>query len=494
MIKSITILGGGTAGFISTLILRATYPKLDIKLIESSQYGIIGVGEGSTEHWAEFMKHCGIDVCDLIRETGATFKTGIKFQNWNGDQKEYYHSLSETVATLHQGTGIYPVLIKMIADGDNPLNSVLSRAKESLHAEPLHRGVAQFHFDTNKLNKFFHKLCLERNITIIDDTISEVVIDNEGFVSELIGEAGTYTSEFFIDCSGFRRIINKKLNVGWVDCSEYLPMNSALAAQTPYEENIPSHTVARALSAGWMWRIPTQERFGNGYVYCDKFISDEEAEKEFKSQFPYDIQIGKKIKFGAGYVDQFWVKNCVSAGLAGLFVEPLEATSIGATIQQMFGFCSNILYWSRKDDSAVKRYNTDFERVAKNIIDFVQLHYITKRDDSKFWKWNKDNLKLTPFNKQNLERFKTNLPGVYHFNYYFLMFKELNYMQVMQGLELFDVDRINELYYDTFDQLNSFVDSEIADNDYFIKNNNYVSHREAINILLDRYFRTDVHL
>ena len=89
MIKSICILGGGTSGLITALVLNRWYPSIDITIIESSKVGIIGVGEGSTEHWRTFMQTVGIPLKELINETGATFKTGIKFENWNGDGKSY---------------------------------------------------------------------------------------------------------------------------------------------------------------------------------------------------------------------------------------------------------------------------------------------------------------------------------------------------------------------------------------------------------------------
>ena len=486
MIKSINILGGGTAGLIAALMLRASYDHLDITIIESSEYGIVGVGEGSTEHWKTFMDHANIDIYDLFKETGATFKTGIRFENWHGDGTEYWHSLPEFVSFRDHRIGLFPTMAKIIAEGSDPMRSVYYPTTISEHAEPYHAILNQYHFDTRKLNSFFHKLCSERNIKIIDDIIDDVEFDDNGFVKSLIGKKGKYISDFFIDSSGFRRVISSKMGTEWVDCSKYLPMNSAFAAPTPYQEEIPSHTLARALSSGWMWRIPTQERFGNGYVFCDNFISDEDAEKEFRSQFSHPIEIAKKFKFTAGYVNKFWNKNCLSIGLSGMFVEPLEASSIGSTIQQMFGLCAEVFYWDKNNSTTEKRYNEIFTRVATNIVDFIQLHYFTKRNDSEFWKWAKTGIELTDFHKEHLEEFKTNLPGLIHFDQTYLMFKDLNYMQVMHGLDLFDQPKVKE----RIDKFAPYAYKLGADNlkftDDFVKVTNYVSHRTAINEILKR--------
>jgi tryptophan halogenase len=486
MIKSLCILGGGTAGLIAALMARSSYPKLSITVVESSEYGIVGVGEGSTEHWAGFMQHIDVDVPTLVRETAATYKTGIRFTNWHGDGTEYWHNLFEDLSHQDQKVGLYTGMIKLIADNVDPVDTVLPTGRKSLHAQPLHYSVHQYHFDTNKLNVFMHKLCSERNITVIDDKINDVTLDSQGNVHKLIGEKDFYTADFFIDSSGFRRVISSKLNVKWNSCADQLPMNSALAAPTPYEEEIPSHTEARALSSGWMWRIPTQDRFGNGYVYCDKFISDEDAEAEFKSQFPYEITVAKKIKFEAGYLDELWVKNCLNVGLAGMFVEPLEATSIGFTIQQMFGFLISLPNYSSKNTLARSTYNDTFKIVAQNIIDFVQLHYFTERKDSEFWKWcNNGGITKSEFNKTHLDNFKKTLPGQYAFQDKFLMFKELNWLQVMHGLRLYDYKTLNEWFYDNLTHTIPFIEEQLREREFVTSSIQYFPHREALRHLTE---------
>lgn len=442
MINSITILGGGTAGFIFALITKQSMPFLDIKVIESSQIGIIGVGEGSTEHWQNFMNFCKIPVDRLFRETGATYKTGIRFENWNGDGKEYWHSLNGDVAWFDYTTATHPEIIKQIYNQQDPLDTVYCGAKNSTHEIPVIDRVHQFHFDTFKLNQFFHTLCQERGINIIDDIIKDVILDEQGYVKELIGEKTNYQADFFVDSSGFRRVITSKLQTRWHDCGKQLPMNSAIAFPTGYKEDIPSHTLSRAVSSGWMWRIPTQDRFGNGYVFCDEFINEDQAVAEAQKFIDEPINVGRKIKFSAGYVDKFWNKNCISVGLAGMFVEPLEATSIGCTIQQAFAFIPCIANWERGNDNSGKIYNNDMKLVASNIIDFVQLHYFTKRNDSEFWRWAKNNIELTDFNKETLETFKNILPSLGNFPGSYIMFKQLNWMQVMHGLGLYNYQSI----------------------------------------------------
>ena len=86
------VVGGGTSGLISALILNAKFPKKKVQLIQSSNVGIVGVGESSTEHISDFCVFVGIDLLDLVKKTNATFKLGVYFDGWS--DKEYLHGVS----------------------------------------------------------------------------------------------------------------------------------------------------------------------------------------------------------------------------------------------------------------------------------------------------------------------------------------------------------------------------------------------------------------
>lgn len=449
--KKLAILGGGTSGLVCALIIKQMYPQLEIELIESSSIGIIGVGEGSTEHWRTFIESVGIRVPDLFNETDCTYKTGIKFTNWNGDGKAYYHNVLNEFAQTNP-IGIPHCYAKMIAMDYNPEDMISRNYRESVHYDPIDTSVNQFHFNTFKLNDFLHKVCAERGIKLFDADIEDVILDEQGFVTKLVAtDKREFNADFFVDCTGFKRVISGKLGVKWKSMQEYLPMNAALAFPTGNREDIPSYTESTAHDAGWSWRIPTQDRFGNGYVYCDKFISEAQAEEEiskfYKETHGEDITIAKRIKFDAGYVDKFWVKNCVSIGLSGSFVEPLEASSIGTSIQQSFGLATLIGNFERGDETTANKYNKMFDKVLSNIVDYIQLHYFTKRTDTEFWRSCKD-IPLTDFNKEYFEYFKKRVPSRNFFLEPYLLFKESSWIMTMHGLGLFDINAISEFWMD----------------------------------------------
>lgn len=437
--KNITIVGGGTAGLVTALILRKTFPLYDISIIESSEIGIIGVGEGSTEHWSDFCHYCGIDKADLLRETDGTLKKGIKFENWNGDGRSYFHAISDPF----WNTGELHLMPKTLISKGVRLEDVILDTNLIMHGGGIY-STHQYHFNTFKLNNFLHKKCDERSINLIEGTITDVHISENGDITGITDNAGVlYTADLFIDSTGFKRALSSKLGSKWVSYKKYLPMNHALAFPTDDISDLKPYTLSRALSSGWNWRIPTQTRYGNGYVFCDDFIDSTKAHDEVQSFYSEEVKVAKDIKFEAGRVDRFWINNCVNIGLSASFVEPLEASSIGNSILQATALAEMLDYWE-VDRSISEQYNKRFVDSFDNIVDFVQLHYMTKRKDTEFWRTLSERMTKTDFVEQHLETFKKTLPCKTFFGDEFSMFKHHNWMQIMSGLEMFDVDKIQD--------------------------------------------------
>lgn len=482
--KKIIVLGGGTAGLMSAIMLKTRFENSDITVIKSKDIGIIGVGEGSTEHFSDFCQFTGIAAKDIINATDATLKKGIKFTNWNGDNKNYYHAINEPLYKQDFTGDNFIARWALSLKNDVPL-------QDSLIELPIHAitngifSVNQYHFDTNKLNEFMLYQCQQRNINIVDNIISDVQLDESGNVSSLVSEDGqTYTADFFVDSSGMKRVISSKLGSEWISYKKYLPMNHAIAFQTPNKEILNPWTESVALSSGWNWNIPTQSRDGNGYVFCDEFCDVDKAYEEVSSQYNVPIEIAKDIKFDPGRLDKFWQKNCVSVGLSGSFVEPLEASSIGFSIIQTFGIMNMFEYWETSPQTAADKYNELFSNSFDNIVDFVQLHYFTKRNDSEFWKAAPNIITKTEFNEETLDIFSKQLPSWVYFTDSFTMFKQHNWIQVMAGLEMFDKESISKSFNDNFSQRQIHKDaSSVIEAEAQVKMKDaYIEHR----VLLDQ--------
>lgn len=386
---SIGIVGAGTAGLVSALLLRKAFPMSEITVVVSSDIGIIGVGEGSTEHWSEFMKHCDIHLEDMLVSTGATHKYGIRFEGWTENTPRYFHSVGNVDEIF--GWGVHATYASFLENERLFTNQTTSvgLVRNQIRVLGLHRNTNQYHFDTFKLNEYFTELCFKRSIKFIEGTVTEVNQEENGNITSVKTEEGSVVNaDFWFDASGFRRVLMNNLgDVKWNSFNKYLLCDSSIAFPTESDPSGEIRPYTRAIAAknGWMWEIPTQSRRGNGYVYSSEFATEEEIVKEAEEISGYKIDKHRSIKFDAGYLDEPWKNNCVAVGLASSFVEPLEATSIGSTIQQVKMMVPYMASYDASYTKSQKHFNKAFGEVMRNILTMIRLHYYSDRRDTPFW-------------------------------------------------------------------------------------------------------------
>jgi len=473
--KKILIVGGGTAGLMSALIIKNIFPKIQIDIVKSDNIGIIGVGEGSTEHMNEFMLFCNISVKEIIKETGATFKYGIMFDKWT--KHPYFHNITSSVN--HIRFGQYPAGYAYAVSNDlNP--------KEYTNGHCFINKVIpgdipfQFHFNTFKLNDFLLKKCKDININIYNDDITKINTNRNNILS-IESKNKKYNYDFYIDCTGFKKLLISKLNAKWNSYKEYLPMNEAIAFPTEDTEEYFPYTLSRAMSAGWMWRIPTQGRWGNGYVFNNKYINAEQAKQECEKYLGFKVNIAKNIKFEAGALEKAWIGNCVAIGLSSSFIEPLEASSIGTTIQQSFYLIHNLINYKQSD---IDRYNERFTDIVENIRDFVVLHYMVNKKDSKFWKELK--LKLPESLKQNLKKWKHRLPIAEDFAGGYKLFGPYSFAVLLKELNLLDKKSIKKEYEMLSKKHKDYTHKHMKKHvEYTYYNKNVLGHKETLKKIIN---------
>lgn len=443
----ICVVGGGTAGFVSALILKTSFPEFQIDVLRSKKIGTIGVGEGSTEHWSAFMDYVGIQTAELINECDATFKTGIMFEDWA--TKPYLQNVHDPFVAEQVGVPIaYAKLIGENVDPRDMTGDYLWKNEtpfnKFMEERPNDTGVSQYHFNTAKLNDFLTRKAQDMDINVIDDEIENVTVSEWNVVDYISSKNEKYNYDFYIDCTGFARLLIKELGVTWQSYSEYLKMKEAIVFPTPEEEEIPLWTLAKAMNAGWMFRIPVQGRKGNGYIFDSDYITAKEAQQEVEEYLGYKIEVAKNIKFDPGALDKSWVGNVCAIGLSASFVEPLEASSIGTSINQSFLLAQRIINYNQ---DTIDRYNLEVNAITDNIRDFIALHYITDRKDTEFWKA----VSQTPLPDslaKNLRMWKDRMPVADDMTTFTkkVLFNEYNYSIVMHGLGLFNNKNILKQY------------------------------------------------
>lgn len=446
------IVGGGTAGWITALLLRKKFPHNNITVVESSEIGILGAGEGTTPYFVGFLEQVDVNLNDFIKNTKATIKSGIKFTNWNGDGSYYLHPFSEGkffnpldsflpfISHVSEGKNLNEICCSDLCNEENKVKFYLDEGKFS------YLGSYALHFDARLTADYLKSIAIERNITLIDSNVINFETDKNNFIKFVVLENFQKIScDFIFDCTGLhRQIIGKFYNDEWLDYKESLPCDKA----QPFfiknnTKSIPPYTEAIAMKYGWVWKIPVQGRYGCGYVYDSSYVNEDNIKKEILENFPEAEIPSKSFSFKAGYFKNPWTKNCVSIGLSSGFIEPLEATSIWVSLlslQYLLEECfTGILSYNESHNNA---YNNYVLNLNNEIKDFLQVHYLTKRNDSLFWKEFKTKNKLSS-SIQKFYDFKGYIELIEHQKEVFLNFQSY---YVLAGVNFYNVDVFKEFF------------------------------------------------
>lgn len=460
-VNNFTIVGGGTAGWMTALYVKKLFPNSIINVVESPEIDIIGAGEGSTVSMVTFIQDLGISLKDLLNNTDGTIKLGIKFSNWNGDGKFYYHpfgpylgkypynlsqfnlSNGKMRSTTINDEGRFFLSLACVNNVDltnNILNNVLCEKRNvSILNDNTITSLHSIHFDSYKLGTYLKKIAINRGVNYISDEVIEIIQDSDNNIKTLLCKKSQINSDFFFDCSGFKRLLTNEVNKDeWIDFSQHLPVNTALPFHLPPKETIDTYTTSTAMKSGWLWEIPLQTRIGAGYIYNDNYIDEDGVVEEINQMFNFKPQIIKKIKFKSGRLKNVWSKNCISIGLSSGFTEPLEATSIMMITSQLTLLNLHIGGIINNNDLIKKQYNEIVGNISDHVMEFLSFHYITKRRDSKFWRdLNEKN--FIPKNiKRYMEIWKDQIPTNIDNHSYWDMFTSDNYLMVGNGLGIFD--------------------------------------------------------
>lgn len=392
--KNIIILGGGSAGWITALFCSKVFPNHNITVIESSKIGIIGVGEGGTPPLISFLEYLGINVKDLINKTNGTLKLGVSLENWNGDGKRYFHAFGHyneadpfKLPPLFD-SGCFSFYLKNLINNNlNFNNYVYSTKLAYANKVDLNNADVSIHFDAFLFANYLKDKCIEKGVKYVDAEFEKVLVNEQNDIIKIcLKDEAEVDVDFIFDCSGFARLlIGDYYKSKWIDYSKYLPMKKAVLFPTDKFNEINPYTTAKAMKYGWVFKIPLQTRIGRGYIFDSNYINEQQAIDELKEHYN-DIDKTRIISFSSGRFEKNWINNCISIGLSTHFLEPLEATSLWISISHLMTLKHFIEDIFNKNQKSIDLYNEITTNAIDDSMNFIYLHYLTKRKDSLFWK------------------------------------------------------------------------------------------------------------
>lgn len=439
-IQKITVVGGGTSGWLAATYLARVFHRrveagnLEITLIESPDVGIVGVGESTARPMSDLLKLLGINEKEFIKRCDATFKLSGYFANWDFNEKGESVNWVNPFFSQTDINGLNPAALYAtygMHPGGGPkkesYTDAISVCPEIIRA---HKGPRllggkdyesaipySYHMNAVEFAKILSERGKALGVKHVVDHVEDIKIDERGFVKELnLKKNGVHPIEFVIDCTGFASIIiGKALGEPFEPYDKYLLNDRAAVAQLPHEDPTRIEPTSRAtgMKAGWSFRVPLYNRVGSGYIYSSKFISDDEAIKEFKDFAGPTAKDAEPriIRMRIGKTRRSWVKNCLALGLSSGFVEPLEATaiySVQVALQWLVGYFPDQDF----DPTTMARYNKMIDGLYDEIIDFiVLLFYVSNREDTEYWRTVRHDMEVPERLKENLQLWRKTTPS-----------------------------------------------------------------------------------
>lgn len=420
-VSSITIVGGGSSGWMTAIYLNRLYnqhnKQVHIRVIESEDVGIIGVGEATVHSVRFFFAAMGLSEQELLKETNATLKSGILFRNWmkptSEGMHEYFHPFESIPAmgTMDLATAWLADQQGMTFDEAASISLALNNADKCPKAtgNSEYQGLVNYayHLDATLMARFLRRKACEAGVEHVVANVTHVETQNNK-ITDIQTDKGCYQADLFIDCTGFRGLlVNALKQDNWTSYEQELPCNRAVAIQREYApgQSPSAFTKATALNHGWAWEIDLCHRQGTGYVYDGRTLTPEQAEAELKAHLGNEQEIVKvtHLKMNIGRRNEFFVGNCVAVGLAGGFIEPLESTGLHL-INLGVRLLATHLVSGEIPQSVKDSYNKKMTGFYEDLRQFIVLHYcLTDRRDTDFWRQAAESAKYIPGLEQKIQ-------------------------------------------------------------------------------------------
>jgi len=418
VINNIVVVGGGSSGWMTAATLIKAFPEKNITVIESKDVPTVGVGEstlGFIRRWTRFIE---LDEDDFFKYTDASYKLSIKFTDFYKKDSGGFHYPFGSPYMDYDRNSYDDWFLKKYIYPDTPVQDFVrtmfpgaalfenNRFSLNTYGEldnfDTKTDVA-YHFDATKFGNWLRdRYCLPKGVKKVESTVEEIKVDEDGIKFLVLDNGALLDADLYIDCTGFKSLLlGKALNEPFESFSNILPNNHAWATHLPYKNKdveLEGFTNSTAIQNGWVWNIPLWSRIGTGYVYSDRFISHEDALKEFKNhltsnkmliqRYKHEIEEleFKHIKMNVGIHKRTFVKNVVAIGLAAGFIEPLESNGLYSVHEFLFRLV-DILQRNKINQFDRYMYNSVVRSIFDSFANFVSLHYaMSHRDDTEYWR------------------------------------------------------------------------------------------------------------
>ena len=414
-VKTVTIVGGGSSGWMTAAALAKLCPHLDVTLVESPRIGTVGVGESTLGHINKFLNILDLKDEDWMPACNATYKNSIRFTNFrenDGSYFEYPFSAGMDFTDKPSGVQAWSELATMYPEEFTPEtfaqfyctgNTFLAEYnKQTRDPKGILRNYdfrwdTAYHMDAQLFGQYLKDtIAIPGGVKHIQGDVHSHKKDPQGNITDMMLIDGTVLSaDLWIDCTGFKSfILEQWMGSQFIPFEKQLANDKAWACRIPYEDRekeMHNVTDCHALGNGWVWNIPLWNRIGTGYVYSSRFTTPEEAKREFREHLATTGSRERAENAEMMHIDirhgrrrRAWVKNVVGVGLSYGFIEPLESTGLLTTHENIIKLVETL---NRREGYVTRSEREGFNFAVQHDVlrfrDFVSQHYaLSKRTET----------------------------------------------------------------------------------------------------------------
>ena len=378
----VCIVGGGSSGWMTASTLVKVFPEWDITLVESPKVATVGVGESTTQYFRQWVHLLGLKDEEWMPACDATYKISVRFHNFHKDGDDpWQYPFGKPRGDIPPDVWWYAQSKRGWSNAQFAQDYFLAAhcaEKNLLPVAHEHFNIQHhtgFHFDAVKFANWLRdNYAIPRGVTHRSEHVTREILEEE--------------YDLFFDCTGFKSLLNDS---EWIDYSDFLPNNKAWVTRLPYrdkEAEMKPVTDCTALSSGWVWNVPTFERIGTGYNFCDKYIHPDDALAEFANHLEGGDDLSyRQIEYKTGRKKDIWNGKIISIGLSAGFIEPLESNGLLSTHTFLTHFCRVMSNKTHVTQFMRDTFNEHCNYQFDNFASFVALHYsLTQRNDTPYWR------------------------------------------------------------------------------------------------------------
>ena len=448
----IAIVGGGSAGWLASLFLISKFPEYEIMSVESADINPIGVGEATTGKFTQMLEQIGVDLLDFMKQTDALPKHSIRLTNWTKTPGHFDSPVD--YSTSYKDFFDKSLFLQLLDNrpieyaSQSGIFSLLGKTSFKLNSQGQLEQLfpAALQFDAGRVVDFLKRTAIDRGVTHIVDTVSEVVLDHNKRITELRTPNRKIIADLYIDCTGFSRLLIGKLDPVMINNSKYIHVNSAMLFRLPSDTLDRTTMLTIARKHGWNFEISTRNRIGRGYLFNKDLTTTDELVQELSESYEQTVEPVRVLNWTPSRPKDVWIGNTIAIGLSASFQEPLQAGSIHHTAIQLQDLYESGINSQMFDPTNVSAYNKRCQRMFNDYVDFIGVSYATDRDDSEFWNFVKHDQQLTDRAKEILDISHARLTRDIDFDKFMGYCSQGIYNYTLAGLGHFDQQLIEKTF------------------------------------------------